>query len=181
MLELLKKHLKTAYLLCILFSCQFSASKIENDRNNKLELIHLAEKALQTLDVPIACIITYNTSIVGRGYNRVLADVNVGHHAEIMAISDAKFGLGEKHFNLIKDSLLLITTFEPCLMCRGAIIENGISNVAVIKKKTIREFMRQRKREWQYEVGKTYFSNGRIQDSLFELHPDYINQKSIGN
>ncbi|HXD93649.1 MAG TPA: deaminase, partial [Bacteroidia bacterium] len=66
-------------------------------------------------------------------------DTNIGGHAEINAISNTIKNIGTQNFNqLNRDSLILITTFEPCLMCRGAIIENRIKHIEFIKEKTLR-------------------------------------------
>jgi tRNA(Arg) A34 adenosine deaminase TadA len=87
------------------------------------ELSALGATAIGSLVVPVAALLVYQGRIIGRGYNTVRREGNAGGHAEINAISDAMRSLGPEGFDALdRDHLVLLTTFEPCAMCRGAII-----------------------------------------------------------
>ena len=60
------------------------------------EAIRQAKKAAALGDVPIGCVIVYQGKIIGRGYNRRMADKTVLAHAEIIAMRKAckKWGTG---------------------------------------------------------------------------------------
>jgi len=140
-------------------------------------LVNSALLALPELDVPVSAIIVYNGKIIGTGYNTVIKNKKIGEHAEINAISSAINETGFNDFkNLDRDSLIMITTFEPCLMCTGAILEYNIKNVYIAKEKSFRHNL---KVEWQwlkYILLRHKINDGNIQDSLFKLHPGYLLQ-----
>ena len=82
------------------------------DSHDTLETLALL--ALKNDDVPIASIIILKNKIIGAGYNTVNKDLNPSGHAEINAISNCWKNIGRQNFILMnKDSLFLITTFEP--------------------------------------------------------------------
>lgn len=66
---------------------------------------------------PFGCVIVKAGRIVGRGWNRVLADQDPTAHAEIVAIRDACRQLGS--FQL--SDCDLYASCEPCPMCMAAI------------------------------------------------------------
>ncbi len=66
---------------------------------------------------PFGCVIVKGDTIVGRGWNRVLATNDPTAHAEVVAIRDACKTLGS--FQL--DDCEIYTSCEPCPMCMGAI------------------------------------------------------------
>lgn len=149
-------------------------SKFSITPSQKDSLISAAAKALQTNDVPVGCIIIYNGEVIGTGFNTVLHDGNTAGHAEINAMNDAVQKIGFKKFaELNRDSLFLITSFEPCMMCRGAIIEYNIKNIVFMKSKGLMHWLKKDAKEFRYEWYKSKTSGDALQDSLFELHPDY--------
>ena len=75
------------------------------------EAIRQAKKAAALGDVPIGCVIVYQDKIIGRGYNRRMADKTVLAHAEILA--------------------MMYGTLEPCPMCAGAIVQARIPRVVI--------------------------------------------------
>ena len=89
------------------------------------EALKLAEEAAQNGEVPVGCVITLNSRIVGRGRNRREAEKNALAHAEIEAINEACRNLGG--WRLIDCDLYV--TLEPCPMCAGAIINARIRRV----------------------------------------------------
>lgn len=137
-------------------------------------LMALGDSALRHLDVPVASILVYNDTIIGTGYNTVIARGDAGGHAEINALSSALRFLGKATFDsLDRKNLILITTFEPCLMCRGAIIENGIRRVVFLKQKSLLHWMTKHAQELRYEVTKKHGEPESLQDSLFVRHPAF--------
>jgi tRNA(Arg) A34 adenosine deaminase TadA len=138
------------------------------------QLSQLAVQSIQTNDVPVASLLLYKNEIIGKGFNTVLRDTNINGHAEINAISNAIKKLGFKAFDeLNRDSLVLLTTYEPCLMCKGAIIERRVKKVAFVKAKSLKHWWGRQFSIFQYELSKTETSVSELQDSLFKLHPHY--------
>ncbi|MBK8340910.1 MAG: nucleoside deaminase [Flavobacteriales bacterium] len=87
-------------------------------------LANLGKEAISSGDVPVAALLLYNDDVIGRGYNTVRRDGNAGGHAEVNAISDAFRSLGWERFErLDRDRMVLLTTFEPCAMCKGLICQ----------------------------------------------------------
>lgn len=144
------------------------------NENTSARLEALGDTALKTLDVPIAALLIYKGEIIGEGYNTVKRDTNYGGHAEINAISDAIGKLGFDSFNkLDRNNMTLITTFEPCMMCKGAIIEAYIKNVIVVKSKPISHWITRYKMELIYQWNKQLTTTDTLQEALFKKHPYY--------
>ena len=59
------------------------------DEKYMKEAIRQARKAYAIGEVPIGCVIVYKDKIIGRGYNRRMADKNTLSHAELIAIRKA--------------------------------------------------------------------------------------------
>jgi tRNA(adenine34) deaminase len=77
-----------------------------------------ARKAEATGEVPVGAVVVLAGQVVGRGYNRNLADKDPSAHAEIVALRDAGAALGNHR---LLDCELYVT-IEPCAMCAGALI-----------------------------------------------------------
>ena len=134
----------------------------------------LGGKALETNDVPVGAVVLYGEQIVGKGYNTVQRDLSAGGHAEIAALSDAMRRLGFERFKTLnRDSILLISTFEPCLMCRGAILEYNINNVVFLKGKPVLLWLREDLKTFRYSWSRKQGGPPALQDSLFRKHPLY--------
>ncbi len=130
--------------------------------------------ALSSHDVPVAAVLLYGDSIIGKGSNVVARDTSAGGHAEIEALSDAFKAVGSETFRKMnRDSLLLVTTFEPCLMCRGAIVEYNIRQVVFLKGKPIFHWLKEDLRTLRYYWSRKQGGPEFLQDSLFLLHPQY--------
>jgi tRNA(Arg) A34 adenosine deaminase TadA len=137
-------------------------------------LIKNASLALQSKDVPVGALLVYNDTVLSSGYNTVLRDSNAGGHAEINAISNAIKKIGLMSFSqLDRDQLILLTSFEPCEMCKGAILEYHISHVYFMKGKGIFHWIKNDAKQLRYEWMKNKSAGEEIQDSLFMLHPLY--------
>lgn len=148
-------------------SAQLGANEVQ-------ALGELGTRAIAHLDVPVASLLVYRGAVIGRGYNTVRRDGNAGGHAEINAISDALRLMGPVAFDALdRADLVLITTFEPCAMCRGAILEYRIKRVGFVEPKSLRHHAGQWLLELGYEVNKVELEPSDLQDSLFRLHPGY--------
>lgn len=164
------------FVISVLFKSQFYHFLPYKEIDSKIanELFALGKESLKSLDVPIASIILYDNKIIGRGYNTVLRDSSAGGHAEINALSDAIKHLGFKKFNeLNRDSLILISSFEPCEMCKGAIQLYNIKYVYFLKGKSFITWMKNFYKDFQYETKKYKAGSEFLQDSLFSFHPYY--------
>jgi tRNA(Arg) A34 adenosine deaminase TadA len=137
-------------------------------------LAELGAAAAADLDVPVAALLVHDGTIIGRGRNTVLRDGNAGGHAEINAISDALRTLGPAGLDALdRDKLVLLTTFEPCAMCRGAILEYRLEQVGLVEPKSLRHHAGQAWRTLRYELTRMKLGPDGLQDSLFRLHPGY--------
>jgi len=133
-----------------------------------------ASLSLSSGDVPVGALLLYNDSVLSTGYNTVLRDSNAAGHAEINAISNAIRKMGLKTFSILdRDKLILVSTFEPCLMCRGAIMEYNIRHVCFMKGKGIFHWLKNDAKQFRYEWNKNHLTGDAEQDSLFMLHPLY--------
>lgn len=90
----------------------------ERERTYMQEAVNLARNGVANNDGgPFGCVIVKEDKIVGRGWNKVLADNDPTAHAEVVAIRDACKNL--QTFQL--DDCEVFTTCEPCPMCLGAL------------------------------------------------------------
>jgi tRNA(adenine34) deaminase len=78
-------------------------------------------------EVPVGAIITSpdNTTILGRGQNRVLRDSDPTAHAEVVALREA----GRALANYRLTDCNLYVTLEPCAMCASAIMHARIGRL----------------------------------------------------
>jgi len=150
----------------------FSSSVESPETLKQLEL--LGDSALASKDVPVAALLLYGGHVLGAGYNTVVRDGNAGGHAEINAISSALRALGEEHFrHLDRDSLRFVTTFEPCAMCRGAIVGYNIRKVEILKLKSVFDLLQEDLKILRYYWKRIAVDGAALQDTLFRRHPDY--------
>ena len=91
------------------------------------EAIRQAKKAYAIDEVPIGCVIVYESKIIARGYNRRNTDKNTLSLAELIAIRKASKILGDWRL----EGCTLYITLVPCLMCSGAIIQARVSEVVI--------------------------------------------------
>ena len=174
--------IRIAGLICILtvifiiFQTQLHRLKSDSPLPLKVsaELRTLALKALESEDVPVAALVLYREEIIGRGYNTVYKDHNVAGHGEINAVNDAAGSMGMEAFmKLDRKELYLISTFEPCEMCKGTLNHYGIRNVGFLKDKSLFQWIKSYGRSVRYEMLKRQTEGEPLQDSLFLLHPRY--------
>jgi len=146
----------------------------EQARETKAQLLDLAVKSLQAGDVPVGALLFYNDTLVGSGYNTVVKDSVAYGHAEINALNMAikKYGV-TRFFKLDRNKLELITTLEPCQMCKGAIIEYRIKNVRFMKAKDFSYWFEENRWNLLYQLKKSPVEGAALQDSLFGLHSKF--------
>ena len=76
-----------------------------------------AEKAGNSGEVPIGCVIVRGDEVIATAGNRTLSDRDPTAHAEILAIRQAAKVTGSERLT----DCDLYVTLEPCTMCAGAI------------------------------------------------------------
>ena len=79
--------------------------------------LHEAEKAFETGEVPVGCVVVAQGQVIGRGHNLTETLQDVTAHAEMQALTAAAQTIGGKY---LQDATLYVTV-EPCVMCAGAI------------------------------------------------------------
>ena len=88
-----------------------------------LKLAHAAELAGE---VPVgAVVVSADGRLLGRGYNRTLLDVDPSAHAEIVALREAAWKLGNHRLL----GCVVYATIEPCVMCAGALIQARVARL----------------------------------------------------
>lgn len=95
------------------------------------ETIKEAKKAYKRDDVPVGAIIVKKNKIIARAYNKKEKNQIATHHAEILAIEKACKKTRNWHLNDCE----MYVTLEPCLMCKGAILESRIKKVTFFLKR----------------------------------------------
>lgn len=82
------------------------------------EALQAADCALLAGEVPVGAVVVLDGRVVGRGWNRNLADSDPTAHAEIVAMRQAGQTMG--NHRLVRCELF--ATIEPCAMCAGAMV-----------------------------------------------------------
>lgn len=75
-----------------------------------------ATKAYEIGEIPVGAVIVCDNRIIARAHNNTEQLCDVTAHAEMVAITAACNGLGNKYLN----ECTLYVTLEPCAMCAGA-------------------------------------------------------------
>jgi tRNA(Arg) A34 adenosine deaminase TadA len=141
------------------------------------ELKRQAEHALESREVPVGAVVVYGDSIVGSGFNTIVRDTNLSGHAEINALIDAHKRLFNQWNRLDRSKLVLYSTYEPCEMCKGAMLNLHITKAVFEAPKSVREQVIATFKSWGYEWQKERLFAPGLQDSLFWRHPDYPRAK----
>jgi tRNA(adenine34) deaminase len=82
------------------------------------EALRCAQRALEAGEVPVGAVVVCAGRVVGRGWNRNLADHDPSAHAEVVALREAGRNLGNHRLGDCE----LFATIEPCAMCAGAAV-----------------------------------------------------------
>lgn len=142
----------------------------------------LGAAALETRDIPVAALLVYEGEIIGRGHNTVRRDGNAGGHAEINAISDALGRLGSERFAALdREELELVSTFEPCPMCQGALAMWDIRKVSFLRAKTVGRQLELERRRLRHLVHRAQRGPVELQQRLFLRHPEYPGRTSTAS
>ena len=78
-------------------------------------------------NVAVGSIIVCGTDVVAHGRNLVTSTYDPTAHAETVALREAGMALHQLAFS----GCSLYTTFEPCPMCCGAIMESGLTTLVM--------------------------------------------------
>jgi len=116
----------------VAFSDQFSTNELAPDgslsgehASDELwmeEALRCAQRAFEAGEVPVGAVVVHQGRVIGRGWNRNLADHDPTAHAEMIALREAGRVLG--NHRLV--SCDLFATIEPCAMCAGALVHARI-------------------------------------------------------
>jgi tRNA(adenine34) deaminase len=89
------------------------------------EALRAAQRALEAGEVPVGAVVVCQGRIVGRGWNRNIADCDPSAHAEIVAMREAGAAVGNHR---LADCDLFVT-IEPCAMCAGGMVHARIKRL----------------------------------------------------
>jgi len=98
------------------------SNNLEADELWMEEALRAAQRALAIGEVPVGAVVVYKGQIVGRGFNRNIADHDPTAHAEIIALREAGATIGNHRLG----DCDLFATIEPCAMCVGALVHARI-------------------------------------------------------
>lgn len=96
------------------------------------QILHFMRLALDTAffaiesgEVPVACVVTHNNSILATAHNLTNLTKNATRHCEMVAFDE----IIAKHGHDILKECELYVTCEPCIMCAEAIKLVGLQRV----------------------------------------------------
>ena len=104
-----------------------SLHKIMNYEYFMKKALDQAKKALDAGEFPVGCVLVHQNQILATGAREGTVGnfPNEIDHAEMIALKR----LANTDINTDKKKIVLFTTMEPCLMCLGALILSGISEI----------------------------------------------------
>jgi tRNA(adenine34) deaminase len=76
-------------------------------------------------DVPVGAVVVHRGIVIAARHNERELTGDPTAHAEVLAIRDAAFHLGNWHL----DECTLYVTLEPCTMCAGALVNARMARV----------------------------------------------------
>lgn len=82
------------------------------------QALAVAERSLESDDVPIGAIVVHGRRIIGRGCNEREKLQDPTAHAEMIALSAAAAHVGRWRL----DECTMYVTLEPCAMCAGGLV-----------------------------------------------------------
>src|SRR5512143_3408272 len=96
----------------------FATDPAELDRRYMEDALRMAQRSLDSEDVPVGAVIVHAGHIIGRGCNEREKLQDPTAHAEMIALTAAAQHLGQWRL----DDCTLYVTLEPCIMCAGAMV-----------------------------------------------------------
>jgi tRNA(adenine34) deaminase len=99
-----------------------STNELSTDELWMQEALRAAQRALEAGEVPVGAVVVQGGKIVGRGFNRNIADSDPSAHAEVIALREAGALIGNHRLGDCE----LFVTIEPCAMCAGALVHARI-------------------------------------------------------
>src|ERR1017187_6312155 len=106
-------------------SDELSSDELASDELWMEEALRYAQRALEAGEVPVGAVVVCAGRVVGRGWNRNLADCDPTAHAEIVALREAGRNVGNHRLGDCE----LFATIEPCAMCAGAAVHARIGRL----------------------------------------------------
>ena len=89
------------------------------------EALRAAQRALEAGEVPVGAVVVRDGKIIGRGWNRNIANYDPTAHAEVLALREAGASVGNHRLG----DCDLFVTIEPCAMCAGALVHARIKRL----------------------------------------------------
>ena len=116
-------------------------------------LVALQDLADQQGEYPVSALVIYRDRIIGAGYNTFRRDNDPLGHAEINAFENVFAGMDYFKFRaLSRDSLILISSYEPCPMCKGVINHLDIRKIYYMQPKKFRLRMKYLRKELSFNL-----------------------------
>ncbi|KAK6942018.1 Cytidine and deoxycytidylate deaminase domain [Dillenia turbinata] len=115
-----------------------SASQVEEDLATAVAFMQLAIQqakiAMDSLEVPVGCVIVEDGKVIASGRNRTTETRNATRHAEMEAIDVLleqwqRTGISVAQVAEKFSNCILYVTCEPCIMCAAALSILGIKKV----------------------------------------------------
>lgn len=103
------------------------AGATELDAEMMARAMALARRAAAVNEIPVGAVVYHAPSgrVLGEAYNRRHLDKDPTAHAELLAIREAAFALGDWRLN----DYSLAVTLEPCCMCAGLIVNARVGRL----------------------------------------------------
>jgi tRNA(adenine34) deaminase len=101
------------------------APKFKPDEEFMAEALELAREAERAGEVPVGAVVVLDGAIIGRGRNAPVELHDPSAHAEMVALREAAYAIG----NYRVEKATLFSTLEPCVMCAGALVTARIARL----------------------------------------------------
>lgn len=139
-----------AIFLFPLATSQFRPS-VRIDKQWIDSLITLQETAASGDEFPVSALLVYRDSVIGAGYNTFRNLNDPLGHAEVNALRNVFKTYNYHQFKALnRDSLIMITSDEPCMMCKGIICHHEIRHVYYLQPKPFRKKLNYLFRDLRY-------------------------------
>ena len=129
-----------------------------------------AQKAFEMNEVPVGAVMVCNDRVIARAHNYTEHLNDITAHAEMQAITMASEILGGKYL----PECTFYVTFEPCVMCAGALGWAQVGRVVFGAKDEKRGYLRFAP---QALHPKTMVVSGILEKECSQLMTDFFKQK----